>query len=332
MPRLSHSWSLLAMALASGRAAAQTPPWSADDAVVLRDGTWLEGHAIDIRLGERVTVQGADGTLRVLRWTELRSARGPSFDALLRPADTASRVPPPPPGAAFTRVRRNHPFDPQTIAARYLEPREGRVPVTLESQGPALVISAVEPYPGEIVPTLNGASGEGSGDGLGQAGTSALRLCTTPCTLYLPPGRTRIHIGGRDRLESLETLEVGTRPQRVRLHSSSATLAGLGFALTIFGASFVFAGATAAVAHFTNNVSTGGPSLLAVGGVLFGIGVVNLTVGLPLAFGARVGVARIDPLQRPTRDVPRARLRLTAAGAGPSSDGRGAQVGLAFSF
>jgi hypothetical protein len=258
--------------------------------------------------------------------------------------------PPPPPGAG-ARAAQSRPLD--TID-RYLTPRVGAVPVQLIADGEPLTLSAVidlslgssPPTDPFLEPNLGGtpaidANAVAMRDALGLPVRTEY-LCTTPCMLYLPPGRARLHIGGPGRLESIEAIDIGRAPQRVTLFSPSAAAFGGGVALTLLGASTALVGTMALIVDATSptNAST---SLATAGGIMLGLGGAALAVGIPLILRARTGVERTTRLpMRPNpaahRDAdsaarPRPRTPpLVGAGLAPVAHGQGFVAGLAFTF
>lgn len=129
-------------------------------------------------------------------------------------------------------------------------------------------------------------------------------LCTTPCTLHLPPGHTSLHVGGEGRLESVQTVEVRNRPLRVTFRAASSAVFGSGVVLTLFGAALSAAGSFAFVVQSTGTGTGGGGQPLyplAIGCLIAGS--LGLAVGIPILTQTRPGIGRTEQLGRPTATV-----------------------------
>jgi hypothetical protein len=302
--------------LVSTTADAQVAPWNDEpDVVVLRDGSRLEGRVVDLHVGESTTLRGPDGSLRVIRWAEIDRAVGPSFGTSPRARATIPAPPPPPSSAAMDDARIDRP--PLT------EPRPGTVPVLLVSDGAPLTISAVLDARGGGLGGMHlesdfaidsGSSTFGppvSLPSIDPALTVRTRtLCNTPCTLFLRPGSTAVHVGGAGRVESLETLSVRDRPMRVTLRSVSSAAFGTGVVMTLFGAALSVAGSFALVVDGTGTgTGPGGQSLVPIGVGCLVAGALGLVIGIPVLARTRPGVATVEsrrPDVRHASNTPRA--------------------------
>ena len=330
----------LVVLVATLRAYGQTAPWAQEpDVVILRDGTRIEGRAVDVRLGEQATVRLPSGELRVVLWADVQTARGPSFEP------PAGRRPPDAPTTATTpTLPSEHPDAPRETAARYLTVRPGTFPVILVADGEPLMISAIvesraldpnlDPVPDPGDPIMPMFTSRLFGPTLPPSPSiSPIRtqyLCTTPCTLYLVPGRATIHVGGIGRVESVQTIDVPLGGRRVTLYSSSSAVFGAAVGLTLLGAAASAAGSLALIADWTGNSgSVGGLPVLLLGILGIGVGSIAIAIGIPIIVRTRVGVERTTPLGSPERPPPR-RTRVAGASVAPIAHGALAGFTLAF--
>lgn len=296
MRRIALVVAVLVLSLSSRSARAQIiAPWGAAlDVLVLRDGSRVEGHAIDVHIGNSATIRTEEGTLRVVQWTDVEHASGPAFGAPGAPTHVA---PPAPPASESDEIQ-----------SRYLEPLPGTIPVQVMSDGAPLLISAVLEARNlttraigfgerdDSLPPLFGATGATI-----DAPRPVIRtrlLCVTPCTLHLPAGHTALHVGGEGRLESVQTVDVQHRPMRFTFRSASSTTFGAGVVLTLFGAALSAAGSFALLIEGTSTGSSGQPLLpFAVGCLL--AGAFGLSIGIPILSVTHPGIERSEPIGTP---------------------------------
>jgi hypothetical protein len=199
------------------------------------------------------------------------------------------------------------PYVPPSVAERYLPARPGTVPVELLSDGVPLMISAVlearnigttlppVPQP-EDDPTPMSHGGVPFGYDLAGTTVRTEYLCTTPCTLHLPPGRTSLHVGGVGRVESIQTLVIDRQPRRVVLYSSSSLALGGGVALALFGGALGVAGAIALAVDINSSSVHALGTLGTLGAVSASAGAFAMAAGIPIIVQSHVGIARSEPI------------------------------------
>jgi hypothetical protein len=166
-----------------------------------------------------------------------------------------------------------------------VDPRPGRVPLVLESSGAAQNVALTAPRQDRDF-------------------RRPLWLCTTPCTLYVPPGRVGLYAGGGRVREGLTVVAVGGGAQgtSVRLRAPDArafatartALTG-GTLVAIVGTAFLLDGPLETYVH-----GSSGPITIGIGAGLLAAGIgfiVPSTIALNrLATGAeRVGPASATP-------------------------------------
>ncbi len=134
--------------------------------------------------------------------------------------------------------------------------------------------------------------------------------CTTPCTVYLPPGPVTVRAAARGIRDTEEDVEVPATGGRVRIRTASRALYNLGTGLVAGGSTVFVAEAVAAVAAQARGdaISSGAAVLGAA------VAAALLAGGVPLMVSARSGVESVVSM-----DPPQARtLTLSAA---PVADG-----------
>ncbi len=320
---------------------ASTPAVAApteEDVIVTRAGREVRGVAVDVRVGQTVTIRNAAGALQVIPWADVSAARGPSFG----PATGATAR-----GPSLDSGREiDDGYTPRSSPRGFLQPHEGAVPVIVESDGDPLTVSLLHPVtisssswglPWSGSPGIVGYGGVGWG-GMG-AGNSTygnsldpygapsqtvatLQLCNTPCTLYLRPGSHSVRVGGPGRRESDETLDVGSHGGRVRFHSASRNSFSAGQVFLWAGAGVSLIGVLLFVETTTNRRAgvpgDAGPAI----GLMVGGGIA-VSIGIPLVVMNFTGRVESSPLVRAMRGG----VRLAG---GASHDGAWASVGATF--
>lgn len=295
------------------------------DTVALRNGGEVRGIAIDVRVGQTVTMRTPSGELRVIAWGDIASASGPAFRHVLPGAPPA---PPSAPVGDLEELVALRARDPMT----YLHQRPGTVPVRVESDGDPLEVSV--PLSESFVPRGAGffagtsmmAPGVQS-DGVVTSSPRGgfLRVCTTPCTLYFYPGVQPLRLGGAGYRESDELVEVTPRGARVRFHaaSSSQYMVGQGFlwagaSLMVVGVLFVTAGARCSPTALCDMTA---PLFFLVSGAL------AVGVGVPLVVLNQTGPVEIPTDERRVRGGSATAARV---GFGPVPGGALGTLGLVF--
>jgi hypothetical protein len=135
------------------------------------------------------------------------------------------------------------------------------------------------------------------------------RLCTTPCTLYVPPGRMTLFTDGVGIAPGDTELDVPPSGLRVRLLAPSSTAVVATRALFVTGALSAIAGIAlfaGAIADASDASHAGGPPTATTWGLVAG-GAVATTLGVALVLtaalmpGTRAGIAERRPLASASR-------------------------------
>lgn len=148
-------------------------------------------------------------------------------------------------------------------------------------------------------------------------------LCSTPCTLHVPPGHYTLWTGGRGVRVAEVPVQVGPEGARVRVRAASRARYVGGIITTALGGGTValFGGvALAALLGPDDEYNRFFAGMM--GGAALVVGVPTLIVGLVLLGGAETGVEEVGPV---APAAPRWTL-----GVAPLRDG--ASVGAAFTF
>jgi hypothetical protein len=222
------------------------------DTIVLKDGTLLRGHVAEMKPHQSVTIQLLNGQTRTLSWSEVASAKGPSF------------------GQEEAQPQKEPQKEEEVDV---FKPGPGRAPLLVEAQRPQSITLHVR---SEVA--VNGFYL-----------TFTKEMCTTPCTMYLPPGHYWLHTEGEGVAASNLSVELGPEGKRIKMRSSSSKTHATGVALTTMGVLSTLAGAISlicAVAPAPDYSSQ--PALLdadgqmnafIAGGVLGGLGVASIVTG-----------------------------------------------------
>jgi hypothetical protein len=261
---------LVCLLLLGGVAYAETPVDDAD-VIVTRDGTMLRGHVCELQPNVSVTIVLLDGDMRTVIWADIARATGPSFPP------TA----PPPPPQVLAR-----PLVP--TSAWLLSHGPGRVPLEVDSASNQRISIRVRSV---------GARVDGYDDLEFQPNQ---RVCESPCTLYVPPGRFRINTSNLGGLSYNSDIEVPPGGLRVKMRTPSRwrifgglVLTAWGLGITGFGiAAMVFARGDADPAVWYG-----------VGGALAGGGAGMMSGGLYLLATNWPGVAARQELGGVRRSV-----------------------------
>ncbi len=178
------------------------------------------------------------------------------------------------------------PLSPEADDARH--PGPGRVPVEFVSRSETVAIG---------VPLFESVNFSANG----YAGTDIYgrRICSTPCTAYLPVGRFRFTINDSVSGGTYGEIFVASVGSHVELRATSTSRRAIGFATTVIGgvttvAGIFFVTTTALATPLVRPVETG----WAVGGTLLGAGLVGLATGIVLLATSRPTVLSNRALDR----------------------------------
>ena len=247
-----------------------------EDVVTLRDGTVLRGHVTELKPNDHVEIVLLDGRTQSVAWGDLASTRGPSFPALAR----------------------------KNLAAKYLQPSPGRVPVELDAPRTPVSVGVMRAHPaiGQEAMTFD-QDGDVSQLTMDWQSRHGVVVCAaTPCRIYARPGALDLQVSGQNILAYTAELAVPDAGAHVQLRAPNAAQRRTGALLTMSSLSAIVAGGVfmGLGAAFDNTTPSRHDSSTALyyglGGAVVGVGAVMAVTGIILWARNRRGIASVTPL------------------------------------
>jgi hypothetical protein len=300
---------------ASRRVHAQSAPWAIAQhaTVTLRDGRVVEGVIASVHVGVDVIVRQADGTDETFRWDDIAL----SGAALRGGARVTVGIGPP----------TVSPLERTVAAGNWLARQPGTLPVVVEHTGAPLEIGRIEGTHTEIVTSRDH---RGNAYAYPAELIDTAYVCTTPCTLFLPPGPTTLHFSAENAVAANLALDPGAGGQRYRV-AAAGDFRGIGGFLLSFLSVPASLGGGAVVGLGIATAASSSPqpdaisTMLLTGGALIGVFTPLAALGIYLFATRNTRIVRHEPLA--ARGP-----QWVGASVVPSTTGRGASIGAGFVF
>jgi hypothetical protein len=165
-------------------------------------------------------------------------------------------------------------------ATAVLQPFPGSVPLHFESDGDPLAVSVPVSSPDP-----RGDARPYEAAGFGDPSMPRVRVCQTPCTLFVPRGRLAVVVGGDGRRESNDAILVLGNEQWLRYRSASRAAFAFGHVLVWAGGGALVGGALTMLSSLAQH----GPHDVTASALALLFGAVATAVGIPTLYFNRVG-------------------------------------------